>query len=316
MDKGREGKIRTDKNILGYEHPLDHALMMEYIDEFSRRYSSLGITSLGESIMGRSIPVLTLGEGKRAVLYVGAHHAMEWITSVLLLRFVNEFAELAKTKSRVFSYDTKYLLSTRTIYIIPMLNPDGVDYQINGVGKDNILYDRLIKMNGGSADFSHWQANARGVDLNHNYNCGFSEYKSIESDLGISDGAPTRFSGYMPESEPEVASLCNFLRFNDNIEMIITLHTQGEEIYYTSGGRAPARSRSIGGALSRLCGYKLSVPEGAAAYGGLTDWAISELKRPCFTVECGKGENPLPLSDYFGIYSSIREMLFAAPMFL
>ena len=78
--------IRTDKNILGYERPLDHALMMEYIDEFSRRYLSLGVTSLGTSIMGRSIPVLTLGEGKRAVLYVGTHHAMEWITSVLLLR--------------------------------------------------------------------------------------------------------------------------------------------------------------------------------------------------------------------------------------
>ena len=98
--------------------------------------------------------MLTLGEGKRAVLYVGAHHAMELITSVLLLRFVNELSEFVKTKSRVYSYDTKYLLSTRTIYVIPMLNPDGVDYQINGVSRDNVLYDRLIKMNGGSEDFS------------------------------------------------------------------------------------------------------------------------------------------------------------------
>ena len=310
------GRIRTDKNILTYEHPMDHSLMMEYIEEFRKRYSALGITTLGESIMGRRIPVLTFGEGKRAVLYIGTHHAMEWITSVLLLRFVNELAELVKTKSRVFSYDTKYLLSTRTIYVIPMLNPDGVEYQINGVREDNILYERLIKMNGGSTDFSRWQANARGVDLNHNYNCGFYEYKKIESELGIFDGAPTRFSGNMPESEPEVASLCNFLRFNENIEMIITLHTQGKEIYYTSGGKAPDRSRSIGGALSRLCGYKLSQPEGAAAYGGLTDWVLAELGRTSFTVECGEGENPLPLSDYFSIYSDIREMLFAIPMLL
>lgn len=316
MQEANSSRIRTDKNIPGYDHPLDHALMMEYIDEFSRRYSALGVTSLGTSIMGRSIPVLTLGEGKRAVLYVGTHHAMEWITSVLLLRFVNELCELVKTKSRVFSYDTKYLLSTRTIYVIPMLNPDGVEYQIHGVEKENPLYDRLIRMNGGSEDFSHWQANARGVDLNHNYNCGFSEYKSLEGELGIFNGAPTKFSGNMPESEPEVANLCNLLRFNDNIEMIITLHTQGEEIYYTGGGKAPPRSRSIGGALSRLCGYRLAVPEGSAAYGGLTDWVVSELGRPCFTVECGKGENPLPLSDYFSIYSDIREMLFAAPMFL
>ncbi|MBO7249917.1 MAG: peptidase M14 [Clostridia bacterium] len=305
-----------DKNIMTYDRALDHALMMEYINELSERYPFLGVTSLGTSIFERSIPVLSIGEGERALLYVGAHHGMEWISSILLLRFVNELCEMIKGKSRIFSYDPKYLLATRTIYIIPMLNPDGVEYQINGVSKDNPLYERLLKMNGKSTDFSHWQANGRGVDLNHNYDCGFSEYKRIEEGLGIFDGAPTRFSGSMPESEPEVASLCNFLRFNDNIEMILTLHTQGEEIYYTGGGEVLPRSRAVASALARLSGYKLSVPEGPAAYGGLTDWAITKLKRLCFTVECGRGENPLPLSDYFSIYSEIRKMLFCAPMFL
>ena len=268
-----------DKNIMTYDRPLDHALMMEYINELSERYPFLGITSLGVSIFDRSIPVLSVGEGERALLYVGAHHGMEWISSVLLLRFVNELCEMIKGKSRIFTYDPKYLLATRTIYIIPMLNPDGVEYQINGASEDNPLYERLLKMNRGSSDFSRWQANGRGVDLNHNYDCGFSEYKRMEEKLGIFDGAPTRFSGSMPESEPEVASLCNFLRFNENIEMILTLHTQGEEIYYTGGGEVLSRSRTVASALARLSGYKLSVPEGPAAYGGLTDWAIAKLKR-------------------------------------
>ena len=40
---------------------------------------------------------------------------------------------------------------------------------------------RGLKYNQQSDDFSHWQANARGVDLNHNYDSGFYEYKKIES---------------------------------------------------------------------------------------------------------------------------------------
>ena len=276
----------------------------------------MAVSSIGESIFGKSIPIITLGEGKKAVLYVGAHHGMEWITSVLLLRFINEYCELYSSTRRIYSYDLGYLFSTKTIYIIPMLNPDGVDYQINGVSEDNVIYDRLIKMNSNSRDFCRWQANARGVDLNHNYNSGFAEYKKIEAEEGISDGAPTRFSGNMPESEPEVASLCNFLRFNDDIKMVLTLHTQGEEIYYSSGECLAPRSQTIADALSRISGYKLSKPEGMAAYGGLTDWFISEIGKPSFTIECGKGENPLPLCDYFKIYTDIREMLFSAPTFI
>lgn len=307
--------MNLSRNILDYDSPLDYKKMIEYLNEFAERYDFLGITSLGESIMGRNIPLITLGEGKKSILYVGAHHGMEWITSIVLLRFINEYAELVKKKGRIFSYEMEYLFSSKTIYVVPMLNPDGVDYQINGVGKDNLLYDRLLKMNRGSEDFSRWQANARGVDLNHNYNCGFAEYKRLEIENDIGDGAPTRYSGNMPESEPEVASLCNFLRFNEDISMVLTLHSQGEEIYYTGGGKMLPRSKQIASAFAKMSGYKLCVPEGLAAYGGLSDWYITELMRPSFTIECGKGENPLPLEDYFKIYIRLREMLFTAPSF-
>ena len=316
MDFGENTReINQNKHILTYNAPMDYSLMMSYINEFSERYKFMAVSSVGESIMGRSIPIITLGEGAKSALYVGAHHGMEWITTILLLRFINEYCELMKKNGRIFNVTLSHLFSTRTIYVIPMLNPDGVDYQINGVGDDNPIYERLVKMNNGSRDFSGWQANARGVDLNHNYNCGFSEYKVLEAEQGIFDGAPTRFSGNMPESEPECASLCNFLRFNDDIKAVLTFHTQGEEIYYTSGGRTAPRSLAIAGALSRMSGYTLSSPDGMAAYGGLTDWCIAELGRPSFTIECGRGENPLPIDDYFKIYTDIRELLFMTPTF-
>jgi g-D-glutamyl-meso-diaminopimelate peptidase len=77
-----------------------------------------------------------------------------------------------------------------------MLNPDGVDLQIKGIEAGGILSERLLKMNG-REDFSHWQANARGVDLNHNYDAGFHEYKKLEKENDICAGA-TRYSGEYP----------------------------------------------------------------------------------------------------------------------
>ena len=301
------------KRIIEYGAPTDHALLMAAVDEFAARYTNLEITMLGQSILGRKIPILRVGRGEKKVLYVGAHHGMEWVTGTVLLRFVNEYCELLRSHGRVNGLSVEALDEARSIYVIPMLNPDGVEYALHGIEEDNPLYERAFCMNGQSMDFSHWQANARGVDLNHNYNAGFAEYKRLERDKGILGGAPTRFSGEAPESEPEVGYLCNFIRFHDDFSMALTLHTQGEEIYYTSGGEVPPKGEQIGARLCALCGYTLAKPEGMAAYGGFTDWFIREFGRPSFTIECGKGENPLPFSDFPMMYLRLRKMLFAAP---
>lgn len=307
-------KMKFDfSQILRYHTPLDHAALIDTIEVFSSRYPFLGINYLGESILGRKIPILTLGVGKKEILYIGTHHGMEWITSILLLRFVNEFCELYQNNSILYRTPLSCLWKQYTLSIIPMLNPDGVEYQIHGIDESNPLHDRLIKMNHGSKDFSHWQANARGVDLNHNYDAGFAEYKEIEITESIEQGAPTKHSGESPESEPEVAYLCNYIRFHDDIRLILTLHTQGKEIYYQSGTKTLSKSVPIARRLSALSGYRLCKASGSAAYGGLMDWCVQKMEIPCFTLECGEGENPLPLSAYFPIYASLREIFYTVP---
>ncbi len=309
--------IDTTKAMLDYPLPLTWERMMAYLNCFASRYSELEFSTIGESVLGRGIPMITLGHGKKTFLYIGAHHGMEWLTSVLLLRFINEYAEALQDSRRIYNAHIPYLFKERRILIIPMLNPDGVDYVIEGVQEENPLYSRLMRMNPAHPDYSHWQANARGVDLNHNYDAGFAEYKRLEQESGIRGGGPTRYSGECPESEPEVGYLCNYLRFNqESIHAVLTLHTQGEEIYYSSGGQMTPRSLPMARALSRLCGYSLSEPEGLAAYGGLTDWCIRSLEIPSFTIECGKGENPLPLEEYFCVYAAMRQLFFEAPLLL
>jgi len=311
-------KIKKEKFILDYNTPLDYSTLMTYIDTFQKRYDFIDITYIGASLLGRGIPLIRLGSdgADSYVLYVGTHHGMEWITAAVLLRFINEYCESYRMHRRMYHLNIHNLYKSRLIYVIPMLNVDGADIQINGISTEHPLYDRLLAMNGGSVDFSRWQANARGVDLNHNYNAGFNEYKILEAQEGIFSGGPTRYSGEYPESEPETGALAAFLRYNDQIRMILTLHTQGEEIYYSSGNQVSPKSLSIGRLLSKMSGYTLAVPDGLAAYGGLTDWYIRSFNKPSFTIECGKGKNPLPLSDFLSIYSKLRELLFTAPILI
>lgn len=292
----------------------DYRAMAKRVDELLINNSFISASYIGSSVAGRPIPLITLGNEKaaRSILYVGCHHGMEWITTDILLRFAEDYAELYRCDDSVCGIRLRQLFKSVCIHIVPMLNPDGAELQIHGKDEKNPLADRLERMSGG--DFSNWQANGRGVDLNHNYNALFDEYKLLERAEGISGGAPTRYSGEYPESEPETGALCNLIRFSGNISMILTLHSQGEEIYYSSGSVIPPEGERIADTLSHLSGYAKAKPEGMASYGGLTDWFIREFGLPSFTVECGKGKNPLPATDAPAIYRRLRDMLFTAPI--
>lgn len=295
------------------EIALTHDVMMEEVTALAARYPFFAVTTLGKSLVGRELPLITVGTGEKSVLYVGSHHGMEWITSVLLLRYADEVGRLLSEGGKIFGVDAARLFEKRRVCIVPMLNPDGVELHLRGCDPRNPLTERLQGMSGG--DFSRWQANGRGVDLNHNYNAGFDTYKAMESELGIFGGGPTRFSGAHPESEPETAALCAFVRSTD-IRLLLALHTQGGEIYADYNGYLPPRGALIARRMEAMSGYAVAKPETAASYGGCKDWFIAEFDRPGFTIECGKGVNPLPIGDAEVIYSVIRGILLNAPSYV
>ena len=165
-------------------------------------------------------------------------------------------------------------------------------------------------MNNGSDDFSKWQANGRGVDLNHNYDADFDILKSIEIAQGITEPCATRFGGDYAESEPEVSALTSFIRMEGDIKALAALHTQGEVIYWRYKNIHVHKAKMLADLMAKSSGYKLEDPdEEIASYGGCKDWFISVFKRPGFTIECGKGINPLPLYNFVKIYTDIFESL-------
>lgn len=292
----------------------DAAERAAILDELTEEYPCLSRSTLGRSVLGREIPLLRLGEGGTHLLYVGAHHGAEGMTAAFLLRFLSELLSARRSGRSVEGVDPAFLLSVRTLWIVPALNPDGVELVERGILSAGFLSERILRMNGGSDDLSTWQANARGVDLNHNYDAGFRAYKGVEASLGVLGGGPTRYSGDYPESEPETAALARFVR-SVPLSLILSLHTQGREIYFTSGGRALKGQFAVAARFAAMTGYRVSQPSGAAAYGGLTDWAVGRLGIPCFTVECGEGKNPLPPERFAPAYGEIRPLLFRAPLY-
>jgi len=265
------------------------------------------IFSVGKTVLGKDILCVKAGGGAQKILYNGAHHALESITSAMLMRFLRDIALSLTAGSSLYGYNTDYMLSKSTIYVVPMINPDGVELVKNGAGICRYK-KRLIRINENSLDFSHWQSNIMGVDLNHNYDAGWEIAKKMEPDYGITGPGPTRYGGEYPESEPETRAM-TALSKRERFDLSISYHTQGEEIYYQYMNYAPPRSAQLARVFAKSTGYKLTKTSGIASHGGFKDWFLKTFAKPAFTVEAGLGENPLPLGDLDGIYEKNKQLL-------
>ncbi len=253
----------------------------------NKNYSLADVFSIGKSVKGRELYTIRLGSGKREVFYNGAHHGLEWITSQLLMKFVFDMCYNHSKGLRLRGYDLSEMLEYCSIYITPMVNPDGVE-----ISKSN----------------PKWQANARGVDLNHNYDAMWKRGKIEIAREGISKPGPTKFSGTHPESEPETKAVVCFTK-RHCFDYVIAFHSQGEVIYWKYGADIPKGSLELAEKMALVSGYKLDDCEGSASYSGYKDWFIKYYKKPGFTVEVGKGENPLSLYQLPKIYNNILELL-------
>ncbi|MBU3197125.1 peptidoglycan-binding protein [Clostridium algidicarnis] len=273
------------------------------------RYPFIERGILGKSVLEKNLYYIKLGNGPNEVFYNAAHHSLEWITSTLLMKFIEDFSKAYSEDGLINGYRIKDIFNKSTIYIVPMVNPDGVDLVIDGLKRDNPYYSRLIQWNKGSSDFSKdWQANIRGVDLNHNYDASWALFKQVEVVYGIYGPGPTRYSGPYPESEPETKSLADFTRAH-NFRLVIAYHTQGEVIYWKYLNIIPNDSRKIAEIFSKASGYILSETTGIVSYAGYKDWFIEKFVRPGYTIEVGKGKNPLPISQFDKIYRDNIEVL-------
>lgn len=284
----------------------DYMDLRKIMDKLCQKYPILQQFTIGKSCAGRDINAIKINSSNECVLFASAFHGSEHITSNILLMFLDEFTYAYTHNRSLAGINVRKALGDRGIIFIPRVNPDGCEISIHGALGCGNKAGEIYKICKG--DFTHFNANLRGVDINHNFNAGWQELHQKERKSGILGPAPTRFGGFAPHSEPETMAVVNVCK-NHNIHHALALHSQGEVIYWSYNGYEDKRAKQMAEIMATTSGYALDVPVSLATGGGFKDWFLKEFLRPAFTVEVGKGKNPLPICDAQNIYSDIREML-------
>lgn len=313
LQVGRRIVVPYHYDVVSTDVGYTYDVLTVNLQGLKARYPFLQVSNTGSSVLGRTLFTLRLGTGPNQVFYNAAHHALEWITSPVLMKFAEDFLKAYASGVPLGGYNVRDLWTQSSIFLVPMVNPDGIDLVVNGLSPENPFYKDLIVWNKGSTDFStDWEANVHGVDLNHNYDAGWEQSKEQEAALGITGPGPTRYSGPSPLSEPESRAMARFTRSHD-FRLVLAYHSQGRVIYWNFRNMAPPEARVIGENLSQISGYALEEATGPASVAGYKDWFTQEYHRPGYTIEVGSGTNPLPISQFDEIYrENLGMLLYAA----
>ncbi len=290
--------------IVNTSEPITSQSNDRMIQSLVETYPFLRSEVIGTSAFQRPLRTLVIGNGERKVVYSASHHANEWITSLVLLKFGEELAQAISAGGEIFGTPAQQIADTATIYMVPMVDPDGVDLVTGAIPPGSISYEtaRRLSENYPEIPFpSGWKANLLGVDLNLNYPAGWLMAREIKFSQGYTLPGPRDYVGRAPLGQLESRALAEYTGFLDPA-LALAYHSQGKEIYWQFGGYEVPGARELGEAFARVSGYTLAEPELASSFAGYKDWFIQNFRKPGFTIEVGQGENPLPLSQFDQIY--------------
>lgn len=292
-------------SIVNTTIPITSDICDQAILEIVQTYPLCRTEMLSTTAFQRPIRTLVIGSGPRKVLFTAAHHANEWITAYILLRYAEDLAEAIQTGGRIGSEDARALSDAVTIYMIPMVNPDGVDLVAGALQPGNIQYDLALRLSENYPEIvfpDGWKANLLGVDLNLNYPAGWLQAREIKFSQGFTLPGPRDYVGRAPLNQLETQALADYTGLVDP-ELVLAFHTQGQEIYWTFEDIEVPGARELGEAMAQASGYRLADVPYNSAFAGYKDWFIQEFRRPGYTIEAGLGVNPLPLSQFEEIYA-------------
>lgn len=296
----------------------------EMVDDLSllaQRYAGkMSYSSVGSSLDGRNIYAVTLGnpEAKNQIVISAGIHAREYMTPMLVM---------AQLEHYLYYYDTasyggvkfSEIFEEYAFCILPMCNPDGITLAQSGLDgirseelRETILsiyeQDKQKDLVNGSLDdyLSEWKANARGVDLNRNFDTDdFGTYPTMSRPCFMNH------PGSHPLSEPETLAMTEYVKSLENPVLSLAIHSQGEVIYFNCGQANFDEAEALAKAVSGFNGYKVETD--VRHDSAFDDWCNKALAIPSITVETGSLPCPLPISEFDKIWQTNRDLwLFAA----
>ena len=159
---------RNINDIVQTNISYTYNIMINDIIELKNRYPFLEMGNIGYSVLGKPIPYIRLGIGEKEVMYSASFHANEWITTVVLMKFIEDFCKAYEINGSIYNYNARQIFSSTSIYLIPMVNPDGVDLVTGDVDTNSTIYQnyQYLARNYPAIPFpAGWKANFNGVNL-------------------------------------------------------------------------------------------------------------------------------------------------------
>ena len=304
--------VDVSKAEYSYSELTTDLSMLEarYPNEFS--YSSIGLSADGRNIYAA---VLGNPNAEKQILVSAGIHAREYLTPLLVMKQIEFYLYNYHTAT----YDgtpLSELFENCSVCVLPMCNPDGislVQFGIDAIRTSELrngikeIYQSDVKLGYTSSSFKDylkfWKANARGVDLNRNFdtadweNVSYTPYPCFKN-----------YKGETPFSEPESKAMAGYARSLSNPILSLAIHSQGEIIYFDCGQDDIHPSLKLAYEVRDLTGYAIKYETRRDA--AFDDWCIMELGIPSVTVETGKSDNlgVLPISQFEKIWQDNRDL--------
>lgn len=264
----------------------------------------------------RPVRTLVIGQGPRKVIFTAAHHANEWITALVLLKFGEDLAQAIQSGGQIFNTDARGISQRATIYMVPMVDPDGVDLVVGAISPGSVQYDLAQRL---AQDYpaipfpDGWKANLLGVDLNLQYPAGWLQAREIKFSQGFTSPGPRDYVGRAPLNQLESRALAGYTAYIDPA-LVLAYHSQGKEIYWQFRDYEVPGARELGEVFAQVSGYALAEVPYNSSFAGYKDWFIQQFRRPGYTIEVGEGNNPLPISQFDEIYGDNLGILVTAAL--
>jgi g-D-glutamyl-meso-diaminopimelate peptidase len=287
-------------SVIDTKAPDDYFMLLGNISRLRSEYSDLiRVYTLGNTATGKAIPMLTVGNGEKKALVTGAIHAREHLTTKYLLCCIDEFCyTVEKGSGRIGDFDVKKLFDEYTLYVVPCINPDGLQI---------VLSQQSIKKGVSVDKLTDYKANYNGVDLNRNFPVAWNAI-----DNGVTKPSGYFFKGYKSASEKETQYLMNLCEANA-FEFLLSVHVKGNCIFWgdTYNTKLNSVYKAFATDISKATDLFVSEPtKKASSYGGgFENWFRHKYSRPGLCIELVDNEiiiNPCTKENYIDFYSTVN----------
>ena len=284
VEKYTYDQMLTDLAVMSEKHP-----------------SRLTLSSIGKSEEGRDLVLAVMGNpsAENHIFVQASIHAREHMTTTLVMAQMDYMLTHEDHLYKDTGVTISEILDTTCFHIVPMANPDGVNIVQTGILPDE------FKGKYSSYEISQWKANAKGVDLNANFDGDWENH----GNGSVTAPGPYDYKGSAPECAAESKALADYIRAND-FDITLSYHVTGSVIYYNYGDNDKINDLNLDLAqrIDAVAGYEPRF-QSEASSAGLKDWAIEKLGIVSLTIEFGSFNPPLMEREFSNLWARGRDTL-------